>query len=499
MSTSSETNTNTSEKNRGLILPSHPNFPIKSVMAPMVAASDYPFRYFLRHYCNVDMCFTQMLHSKNFVHDMKFRQSHLDLYEHGVPYDPSQLSPTQIDCLGNLPIPQGPPPSSSTDNKNNSSNNNNNNEPLIVQIAGNDVNLALKQAEMLLDHTDGNLHGIDLNCGCPQGIARKGNYGAFLMEREEDTVCEILKALRHYLPPSTAVSAKIRLPLDDNQLQRRISKLVDTTGIDFLTIHGRTLKENKTKVGPCHIDRIRLAIETAHSVRPDFPVIANGGMENYYDFKTILQETGAVAGMSSESLLETPNIFMEPSSLGDNNGMSPRQLLHQQLGFARDYLKVCAEIVPPLPGVLGMAKNKGGSFSMVRGHLIKFLHRYLQEHIDLRDELTASGSIRTIEGAQEFVTKLESRYIDRTDAELAALQSSSPQSSWYRRHRKPSRHVHEREIYGLKIGGSSTSFNSMQGGGALPVDERKQQIKDRLQKLKAQKKERQKETARRFV
>jgi hypothetical protein len=33
-----------------LILPSHPDFPISSVMAPMVAASDYPFRLFLREY-----------------------------------------------------------------------------------------------------------------------------------------------------------------------------------------------------------------------------------------------------------------------------------------------------------------------------------------------------------------------------------------------------------------------------------------------------------------
>jgi hypothetical protein len=41
----------------GLILPSHPNFPIKSVMAPMVAASDYPFRFFLRKHCDVDLTF----------------------------------------------------------------------------------------------------------------------------------------------------------------------------------------------------------------------------------------------------------------------------------------------------------------------------------------------------------------------------------------------------------------------------------------------------------
>jgi tRNA-dihydrouridine synthase len=65
----------------------------------------------------------------------------------------------------------------------------------------------------------------------------------------------------------------------DLVFKSRIAKLVDS-GIDFLTIHGGTLKENKVTVGPCHLDKIRLAIDTARAIRPDFPVIANGGIAN---------------------------------------------------------------------------------------------------------------------------------------------------------------------------------------------------------------------------
>jgi tRNA-dihydrouridine synthase 1 len=298
----------------------------------MVAASDFPFRHFLRKHCGVDLTYTQMLHSRKLVNDPKFRKCHLDLWEAGVSYP--QLLPNQLDCLGDLPQPPGPTESEA-------------NSPLIVQLAGNDVDEVVQAATLILDHTEGRVSGIDLNCGCPQGIAKKGNYGAFLMERDFDRVCEILTALRRNLPSSTAVSAKIRLPVDDQTLKERIPRLVET-GIHFLTIHGRTIHENKTKGGACNVDRIRLAVETAQKLVPRFPVVANGGMENYNDVQRILQSTGAVAAMSSEALLETPNLFL-PSS---QQWLSPRERLHQQLSFARDYLNACAEFMPPLPGAL---------------------------------------------------------------------------------------------------------------------------------------------------
>ena len=447
-----------SKESRGLVLPSHPDLQIRSVMAPMVAASDFPFRYFLHKHCGVDLTYTQMLHSQNFVQDPKFRKSHLDLWEAGVSYP--ELLPTQIDCLGGLPQPDG---SIETSN------------PVMVQIAGNDVDVVVKSATMILEHTEGRVAGIDLNCGCPQAIARKGNYGAFLMEQDFDRVCEILTALRHNLPETTAVSAKIRLPAQDETLKQRIPRLLDT-GINFLTIHGRTLKENKTKVGACHFDRIRLAVDTAHKIDSGFPIVANGGMENYESIPEILESTGAVAAMSSEALLETPNLFQQSSK-----NLSPRELLKQQLSFCRDYLDVCAELAPPVPGISGM--KKGGSFSVIRGHLFKFIHRYLTEQEDLRDRLAVQPK-GTISEAREILEELEGRYAKMSDVELAACRSSSSEASWYRRHRKPDRRVHQKEI---RVSASlSTMVNDAQ-----TVEERKQQIQERIKLLKAEKKERQ--------
>ena len=433
----------------------------------MVAASDYPFRYFLRKHCGIDLTYTQMLHAKNFCNDPKFRRCHLDLYEAGATYD--DLVPSQWEFLGEgnyKPDIQ------------------HERAPLMIQLAGHDPEVVVKAALMIMDHTGGQVTGFDLNCGCPQGIARRGRYGAFLMEEDDRLVCSILSALREALPSSVAVSTKIRLPLDDDTLQDRIPRLVGT-GINFMTIHGRTLLENKTKVGAVHKNRIRLAIDAAHRVDKNFPVVANGGMETYRDVQEILEATGAVAAMSSEALLETPNILM-PESLD----LEPKERMEQQFSFARDYLSICQFVAPPLPGVLGASRYKGGSFTVAKGHVLKFLHRYLQEHPDLRDRLADDPSLCTVAQARSLVEALYERYADLSVEELSLLNSSSSESSWYRRHRKPGRRVHQKDV---------PISSTMDMPGEESIEERKRRTKERIQILRSRNMERAGTKTKRFI
>ena len=464
----------------------------------MVAASDYAFRCLCRQY-GVDLTFTQMLHAKNVCHDPLFRHHHFDFYES----TPTNLSPhsqsssppwarSLLDGLWESPIasshgiqPTLPPEWDSYTRG-----------PLIVQLAGHDVAQVVEAAQRVVSSTTpGSIAGIDLNCGCPQGIARKGNYGAFLTEADNgQRVAHILTALRQALPSTIAVSAKIRLPLNPSDLPRRIRTLVGTTGINFLTVHGRTLKENKTLVRAVHLDALRHAVQMAHDERgPGFPVVANGGMETYEDMVRIRQETNCVAVMSSEALLETPNVFEPPPSIDGSttqNSMHPRRRFQQQVQFARDYLQWAA-LYPPLPGVLG---HESGSFNIVRGHLFKLLHRYWHEHTDLRDQLASHSGTRSIVDALELLETLQQRYDtpqlhnDNDDA-WNQLESSRPNASWYRRHwdvlQQPQSQPQNQHAASRSSSSSSSLSSSTTPVGLLSVskEERKDLVRQRIAKL----------------
>jgi len=124
--------------------------------------------------------------------------------------------------------------------------------PLIVQIAGNDPQKMSLAARLILQRTNRNVNpddldryfgavqGIDVNCGCPQSIARSGRYGAYLMEESLDNVCNILSQLRRDLPPHIGVSAKIRIPDGGSRsreavdvLRNRIHRMIDAGYVNF--------------------------------------------------------------------------------------------------------------------------------------------------------------------------------------------------------------------------------------------------------------------------
>ena len=444
--------------------------PIQTVMAPMVAASDYPFRRLVRRY-GVDLCYTQMLLAKHLVGDPMFRRGHLDFCDWHMLAGPNQKDcdkrylKSQCHCVPQPINPTLYEEIAATHTEGG---------PLIVQIAGNDPELLVDGAEKVLSMApDGVVTGFDLNLGCPQGIARKGRYGAFLFEDDQDAVFESLKRLRERLPSSVKVSAKIRLPVDDDasdsRLKYRIEKLIEYSGVDFITVHGRTLLENKTRVTSCHFDKIRVAVETAQQCRAGFPIIANGGIEDYNSVNPVLQETGATAVMSSEALLETPNIFAVPPPT------TARDQFDQQIGLTREYLDLVKEH-PPFPCVLGPAM---GSFNIVRGHLFKFLHRYVQKHDDLRERLV-SHDTTNVQHALSLVDDLEDRYDN--DETLEACVSSRPDSSWYRRHWniKAEKFIHERR-------GPVQQQDRQQGSDTMSTKDKKLLMQERIQRLKEQK------------
>lgn len=182
---------------------------------------------------------------------------------------------------------------------------------------------------------------VDLNLGCPQvyttawqymklfhltdcnvlkqGIAKRGRYGAFLMD-EVDLLVEIVSTMSKGL--SIPVTCKVRIYKDYARTIHLCEALVNA-GAMLLTVHGRTREEKGQLVG--EVDWQTIARIKAHFAnRPvPIPVIANGGIECLDDIDRCIAATGADGVMSSEGILENPAMF---SASLDKNGAFRTQL-----------------------------------------------------------------------------------------------------------------------------------------------------------------------------
>lgn len=230
----------------------------KTVVAPMVDHSDLAYRMLTRRY-NAELVFTQMFNCNSFINSAEYRENNFTT----CPED----------------------------------------RPLIVQFAGHDADILLAAAKKVEDHCD----AVDLNLGCPQGIAKRGRYGAFLMD-EPELLHEIVSKLSREL--KVPVTCKIRIYKDYDRTIKLCETLVNA-GASMLTVHGRTREEKGQWVRDCDWDTIR-------RIREHFdgrvPVFANGGIECYQDVWECMKQTGVYGVMSSEAILENPKLFDKKSS-----------------------------------------------------------------------------------------------------------------------------------------------------------------------------------------
>jgi tRNA-dihydrouridine synthase len=256
----------------------------KYVCAPMVDQSELAFRKITRKY-GCDLTFTPMIHSVVFANHSKYREKWIkDISEED--------------------------------------------QPCFVQMCGHDPEILLKAAKYVEFKTP----CIDLNLGCPQGIAKKGNYGSFLLE-QEDLVIKILTYLVENL--HCGVSCKIRLFQDLQRTYQFVSRL-EQTGIKVLTVHGRTKDENKQFVKETNLEAIKKIKEIVK-----IPVIANGSIESFQDAQNIIDYTKCDAVMSAEKLLENPFIFSGQSYNIDDIAIEyieEARKLDTEINFCRSHL-----------------------------------------------------------------------------------------------------------------------------------------------------------------
>lgn len=241
------------------------SFPIQYILAPMVGASELPFRLLCRKY-GAQLCYTPMMSSSKFI-DPEYRKEEFQT----IPED----------------------------------------RPLVCHFSANDPQ-EFTQAGKLVENV---CDAIDLNLGCPQRTAYLGHFGSYLLDpKDRKLICNIVRTASQNL--SIPIFVKIRL-LDTIKETIELCQQLKDSGAALICIHARyrasfERKGPGARDGPALLDQI---VEVRKALGPDFPIIANGNVISFEDVQENMEFTQANGIMSAEGLLDDPCLFLPRYSL----------------------------------------------------------------------------------------------------------------------------------------------------------------------------------------
>lgn len=386
----------------------------KFIVAPMVDASELAWRILSRYY-GAQLCYTPMIHSALFADpkNAKYRleQFNLESNEEGSP---------DLD------------------------------RPLIAQFCSNDPTTFLEASKLITGSAESpsnKIDAIDLNLGCPQGIARKGKYGAFLM----DHLDLIEKMVSHmHQNSSIPITAKYRCFENPDETADYTKRLI-RSGAQILTIHGRTREQKGQYTGLADWNQIKSVASICDQEK--IPIVGNGNILIAKDTLDLMTQTNVNGVMSAEGNLYNPAIF---APLNPEGMTTYREGLPQKF---KDALKLIDDEYEDPNGVLGSSESlehfpnctkvahqylaicatleTRTALSAIKGHLYKLFRAVFDtgRYNDIREKLAviswtsikstgSTGSSQTSSKARDKKTYREvlARFQEVTDAIRDRLQ-----------------------------------------------------------------------------
>lgn len=359
------------------------------------------------------LAYTPMLHSRLFAETAKYRDQCFQPTRAGwsSPLEQSQCGPgpasEELYLDGNPSLDR----------------------PLIVQFCANNPDDLLAAAQHVQPFCD----AVDLNLGCPQGIAKKGRYGAFLQE-DWDLIYKLIHRLHTDL--TVPVTAKIRI-LETKERTLAYARMVITAGASILTVHGRQRHQKSHNTGLADWDVIRYL---RGNLPKDVVLFANGNILQREDIDSCRRITGADGVMSAEGNLCDPTIFARPPPIGaegreywrgrdGKGGYRMDAVMRRYLDIIYRYvfetdppkrkpLFIASDETPrdavqategqPKPKTTGQAEKKrliSPNLQAMQAHLFHLLRPLVSKHTHIRDALARcrTGDMDAFENVMNMV------------------------------------------------------------------------------------------------
>ena len=137
--------------------------------------------------------------------------------------------------------------------------------PVVQQIVGNDPVVISEAAKIIIEKS--NPFGIDINMGCPSKKINQNGSGAALLNTP-DLASKIVKSVKKSVG-DVPLSVKIRMGWSDPSGIIDFVKMLQDSGCDLISVHGRTRSQGYSGISDWSVIR-----EIKNAV--DIPVLGNG-------------------------------------------------------------------------------------------------------------------------------------------------------------------------------------------------------------------------------
>ena len=271
-------------------------------LAPMEDVTDPSFRYICKRF-GADMMYTEFISSDGLIRDAKKSLAKLDIYDYE--------------------------------------------RPIGIQIYGHLID-AMVEAAKRAEEAGPEL--IDINFGCPvKKIANRGAGSGIL--KNVPLMLEMTKAIVKAV--KLPVTVKTRLGWDDDsKIIADIAEQLQDTGIQALTIHGRT--RNQLYKGTADWTLIG---EIKNNPRIKIPIIGNGDVKDAQTARNMFDTYGVDGIMIGRASVGRPWIFKEIRHFLDTGEILPPLTVNETVALAEEQFKRSLEWKDGMKGILEMRRH----------------------------------------------------------------------------------------------------------------------------------------------